>query len=226
MLSLKKGALHGLADEKKALKEQLAQYEKKMNADKNLILKQLQTIKLLDEKLSEISRNRHQTLNPLYDSSKRNDLYRNKQLADIGQKSELETISALNLAFSTDEVLEKLLEEQDKELEEEERKKNKDNKDTKDTKDAKGNKDGKDKKGKDGKEEEPQPEEPPKEIKIVNWEQEYKKLRGVYIETRFEFEHIDTKLKEEINSLSKKVNELEQKLREKDKVNLIIMTLC
>lgn len=152
MQALKKNTLHGLADERKALKEQVAQYEKKMNADKNLIHKQLQTIKLLDDKLSEISRARHQTLNPLYDSNKRNDLYRNKQLVDAGQKSELETISALNLAFSTDEVLEKLLEEQDKELEEEEIKKNKDNPDNKNAKDNK---------------EKEEPEEPPKEKKIV-----------------------------------------------------------
>lgn len=44
----------------------------------------------------------------------------------------------------------------------------------------------------------------------------------MYIDTRFEFEHIDKKLKEEINGLSKRVNELELKLREKDKVNKFI----
>jgi len=117
---LKKSTVNGLVDEIKSLKEQLAQSEKKALNDKHLIHKQLQAIKLLDEKNSEISRAKHLTLNPLYDHSKRNEIYRQKKTTKDDTKSTLETIKMLNLAFNSDPILEKLLEEQDKELEREE----------------------------------------------------------------------------------------------------------
>lgn len=120
MTNIKKTTLGNLVSENKAQKERLAAYEKRMKSDRDLIARQLQTIKLLDEKNTDISRVKCLTLNPLYDSVKRKEIYRNKNLADAGTKSELENIKTLNLAFSSDEVLEKLLEEQDQELEEEE----------------------------------------------------------------------------------------------------------
>jgi len=189
---MKKNTVHGLVDEIKALKEQLVFYEKKMKSDKDLIHKQLRTIRLLDEKNTELAKTRHITLNPLYDAAKRKDIYRQKTSDELQEKPSLEDLKELNLAFSTDVVLERVLEEQDRELEEEEIRK----------RIARGEK----------------IDYTPQERK-ENWEQEYKKMRSTYVETRFEFEHIDGKLKQEISTLVKKLNDLEERHREKTKEN-------
>ena len=107
----------------------------------------------------------------------------------------------LNLAFNSDPILEKLLEEQDKELEREELRRKGGKTEEEDTKVVVRNM-----------------REIRLQSKTQDWEKEYKNLREAFLETRFEYERIDMKLKEEIQLLSKKLNDFEDKYREKSKV--------
>jgi len=97
--------------ELKTVKGQLLAYEKKMKHDRDLSHRQLQAIKMLDEKLVTMAKGKEYTLNALYDPAKRNSIYYQNNKGDYHENYEMETVNTLNLAFSSDQVLADLLDE-------------------------------------------------------------------------------------------------------------------
>jgi len=58
-----------------------------------------------------------------------------------------------------------------------------------------------------------------KKIKVYkDWEKKYKELREIYIRTRFEFERVDSKLKEELLRTGNILNQVEEQFKQKSKV--------
>lgn len=176
--TLKKTTLNAIMTENRNLKDALFQCDKQSKYDRELIYRQVQAIKILDEKNIEMARNKNLTLNPLYDPLKRSDLYGQAMNTEDGPTHEIDIIKTLNLAFSTDKVLEILLNEKNQEL---------------DT----GRKS----------------ETLSKEDNSLN--KKYRDLRDAFIRTRFEFERVDGKLKDEINYLTQTLNDLEEKYHDK-----------
>jgi len=105
-------------NENRNLKDALFTCDKQSKYDRELIYRQVQAIKILDDKNIEMARTKNLTLNPLYDPSKRADLYGQTLNTEEGPQHEIDIIKTLNLAFSTDKVLEALLTEKNQEPEE------------------------------------------------------------------------------------------------------------